>query len=196
MSVAASPALADRIVLVAGGTENRTGLAATQAKLHEPFGVDFDRAGNLFIIEMEQGNRLLRVDARGILTHVGGRSTPGDSGDDGPALAAQFRGPHNLAVLPDGKILIADTWNGRVRTVDPAAGRVTSLGGYNVPAAEARTHGPYCITLDFSGARLLIADLQWVQALDLKTGRLTLVAGNGKKGVPSDGARATEAQTS
>ena len=118
-------AFADRIILVAGGGDVHTDIVAAQAQLREPFGVDFDRAGNLYIVEMEKGNRLLRIDARGILTHVAGLPVAGDGGDGGAPSSAQFRGPHNLAVLPDGRIAIADTWNGRIRAVDLIAGRVT-----------------------------------------------------------------------
>lgn len=189
----ATPLRAEKIVLVAGGAEDRTDLPATQAKLKEPFGVEFDRQGNLFIIEMAAGNRLLRVDAQGRLTHVAGRPAAGDAGDGGAALTAQFNGPHNLAVLPDGNVLIGDTWNGRVRQVDVTAGSVRSVAGYGVTAAQARANGPYCVTLDFTGTHLFIADLRRVQALDLKTGKLKLIAGNGEKGVPKDGTLATEA---
>jgi DNA-binding beta-propeller fold protein YncE len=179
-------ARAEKIVLVAGGTEDHVNLPAERVRLKEPFGVDFDRGGNFFIVEMASGNRLLRVDASSRLTHIAGLPTSGDSGDGSPALSAQFNGPHNLAVLPDGNVLIGDTWNGRVRHVDLASGRVSSLPGYGVDAAQGRANGPYCITLDFTGTRLLIADLRRVQSLDLKTHRLTLVAGNGTKGIPAD----------
>ncbi|MCX6954670.1 MAG: hypothetical protein NTV51_21150 [Verrucomicrobia bacterium] len=181
---------ADKVVLVAGGSEDRDGIPALQTTLKEPFGVDFDRTGNLFVIEMASGNRLLRIDAAGIMTRIAGLPAPGDAGDGGPALSAQFNGPHNLAVLPDGNVLIADTWNGRVRKVDRTTGRVTSVPGYGVPTAQAKARGPYCIALDFSGTHLYIADLRRVQVLDLKTGALELVAGNGEKGIPADGARA------
>ncbi len=184
---------ADRILLVAGGTEDQTAIPATRTLLKEPFGVDFDAAGNLFIVEMISGNRLLKVDARGILTHIAGQPAPGDSGDGGPALAAQFHGPHNLAVLPDGDVLIGDTWNGRVRRVHLATGTVTSLPGFNVPAAQARGAGPYCIALDATGTQLTIADLRRVHVVEVKTGQSRVVAGNGQKGVPPDGATAIEA---
>lgn len=192
--LAAAPGLrAERLILVAGGSEEAAGLPATRSRLHEPFGVDFDPAGNLLIVEMAAGNRLLKVDARGVLTHVAGQRTPGDAGDGGPALAAQFNGPHNLAVLPGGDVLIADTWNGRVRRVHSATGTVSTLPGFSVPAADARRAGPYCITLDFAGTTLHLADLRRVHALDLATGRSRVVAGNGEKGVPPDGALATAA---
>ena len=194
--LAALPLRAERIVLVAGGTKDAVGIPATEAELKEPFGVDFDRAGHLFIIEMASGNRLLRVDAMGVLTHIAGTGKSGASGDGGPALAAEFNGPHNLAVLPDGNVLIGDTWNGRVRKVDVKSGTVTSLAGYSVPAEKSRGSGPYCITLDFTGTKLYLADLTRIHELDLASGKSRVVAGNGKKGRPEDGAVATDAPLS
>ncbi|MGV3755366.1 MAG: hypothetical protein ACO1QS_08305 [Verrucomicrobiota bacterium] len=184
---------AAQIVLVAGGTNDTVGIPALEAKLKEPFGTEFDSAGNMYIIEMASGNRLLRVDGKGVLTHVAGQLKAGDSGDGGPALNAQFNGPHNLVVLPDGNVLIGDTWNGRVRKVDVKAGKVSSIEGFNVPNQKAKSLGPYCISLDFSGTQLYIADLRQIHVLNLKTGKATVVAGNGQKGVPTDGAIATEA---
>lgn len=186
-------AVAKTLVLVAGGEDERLGIPALQAKLREPFGVDFDAAGNLFIVEMIAGNRLLKVDTSGILTHVAGQLTPGDSGDGGSALEAQFNGPHNLAVLPSGDVLLSDTWNGRVRRVSLTKGKVSSLPGYEVPRERARTAGPYCIALSPDGTHLIIADLRRVHRLEIETGRIAVIAGNGEKGVPSDGALAVEA---
>ncbi len=186
-------AVAETLVLVAGGEDDRVGVPALQAKLREPFGVDFDAAGNLFIVEMIAGNRLLKVDTSGILTHVAGQLTPGDSGDGGSALQAQFKGPHNLAVLPSGDVLLSDTWNGRVRRVSLTTSRVSSVPGYEVPRDRARTGGPYCIALTPDGTHLIIADLRRVHRLDLRTGRLAVMAGNGEKGTPTDGALAVEA---
>jgi DNA-binding beta-propeller fold protein YncE len=187
---------ADRVVLVAGGTEDRTDIPATRAALREPYGTAFDSTGHLFIVEMVSGGRLLKVDARGILTQVAGRCTPGDSGDGGPARAAQFHGAHSLAVLPTGELLIGDTWNGRIRHLDLLQDRVTTLPGFSVPTAQARAAGPYCIALNPAGSQLAIADLRRVHLVDLKTGQSRVVAGNGRKGVPPDGALALESPLS
>src|SRR5258706_11784644 len=68
---AAARTQADKLVLVAGGgTDEADGVPARKARLKEPFGMGFDAAGNLFIIEMAKGNRLLKMDARGVLTRV------------------------------------------------------------------------------------------------------------------------------
>lgn len=187
---------AEKISLVAGGTEDAVNIPAQQAKLKEPFGTGFDGAGNLWIVEMVSGNRLLKVDAKGVITHVAGQLKPGFSGDGGPALEAQFNGPHNLAVLPDGDILIGDTWNGVVRKVSVKTGTVALVPGFQAPKGKERGNGPYCITLDFTGTKLYIADLSRIHVLDLKTGESKVVAGDGKKGKPEDGAVAIEAPLS
>ncbi|MBI5381228.1 MAG: hypothetical protein HZA31_04950 [Opitutae bacterium] len=192
-SLLAVPLSAARIELVAGGSEPRVDIPATQAKLTMPFGVDFDATGGIYIVEFGPGARLLRIDTKGVMQHLAGQPTVGDSGDDGPAATAQFNGPHNLSVLPSGDVLIGDTWNGRVRRFDPASGRITAVPGYAVPAAQARASGPYCITPDTTGTQLYIANLKQVLRLDLKTGQTTVIAGNGKKGMPADGARAIDA---
>jgi DNA-binding beta-propeller fold protein YncE len=178
----ANAAGADRIVQV-----------AADVPLKEPFGTGFDSQENLWVVEMVAGNRLFKVSREGKVTHVAGKLEPGYSGDGGPALEAQFNGPHNLAVLPNGNLLIGDTWNGVVREVDVAAGTVKTVPGWKAPAGKERGNGPYCINLAPDGKTLHIANLRQVFALDLAAGSSRVIAGNGSKGVPSDGAVATEA---
>ena len=166
---------------------------AENAELKEPFGTGFDAEGNLWIIEMKSGNRLLRVDPSGEVTHVAGQPEAGYQGDGGAPLDARFNGPHNLAIRPNGAILIADTWNGVVREFDPKSSALRTVPGWRAPEGKERSNGPYCIALAPDGKTLHIANLSQIIALDLSTGETKVVAGNGKKGVPADGAVATEA---
>lgn len=184
---------ADQIVLVAGGNQDAVEIAATEARLREPFGTAFDSGGHLWIIEMASGNRLLQVDGGGVINHMAGQLKSGDSGDGGQASRAQFNGPHNLAILPNDQVLIGDTWNGRIRVVDVKARIVATLEGWQVPLEKAKGSGPYCITLNFEGTKLYIADLRQVHELDLATHQSKVIAGNGKKGKPEDGAVAVDA---
>lgn len=183
---------ADQILLVAGGQTDAVDIPATEALLKEPFGAEFDAGGHLWIVEMVSGNRLLQVDGGGQLTHFAGDLKPGYSGDGGPALRAQFNGPHNFAILPDGNILIGDTWNGCIRKVDVRARTVNTLEGWHAPKGKERGNGPYCITLSPDKTKLHISDLRQVHELDLATGQSRVVAGNGKKGRPVDGEKAID----
>lgn len=190
---------AERIVLVAGGELDQVAIPAIKAKLYEPFGAEFDTVGNMWIIEMASGNRLLKVDSNGVLLHFAGKkhkATAGEKtaepGDGNRGLDAAFNGPHNLVVPAAGPLYIADTWNGLIRTVDRESALVGSLHGYSVPAEKARSMGPYCVAQDPSQKRLYIADLNQVHAIDLQTGNRSIVAGNGKRGVPADGAAAID----
>src|SRR6266850_1939086 len=99
-------ARADKLVLVAGGGTGIENVPATQAKLDSPFGVDFDKAGNMYVVELK-GGRVLKVDTKGVLTILGGTGHTGDKGDGGPARQAVFNGMHSLAIGPDGLLYVA-----------------------------------------------------------------------------------------
>jgi len=184
----AGSALAERIVLVAGGDKNAVNVPATEAKLQEPFGTDFDAAGNLWIIEMESGGRLLKVDSSGLLTHVAGKPKTAASGLGGPGLQVVFKGAHNLAVLPSGKILVADTFAGRLAEVDPQSGDVTDSLLQKPSNAK-----PFCVSLDPKSGKIYTVDLSRAYVIDVVSHTYKVLAGNGKKGVPQDGADAANA---
>ena len=194
--VAADPA---RLEVVAGGGQQVEG-PATECKLKAPFGVEFDSQGRMYIAEL-YGERLLRVDAKGQLTWIGGTGTKGDAGDGGPARTAQFNGMHALVITATDQVLLADTWNNRVRrydiptgTLQPfcGAGGEKAYAGDGGPALAARFSGIFCVALDKNEEWLTLVDLdnRRVRRMNLKTGLVELVAGNGQKGVPADGADA------
>lgn len=195
-------AQADQLTLVAGGGTADAGKAA-ECKLIEPFGVDFDSNGNMYIVELS-GGRVLKVDAKGALSvFAGAAKQKGDAGDGGPAAKALFNGLHNLAIAPNGDIYLADTWNQKVRKIDGKSGQVSTLAGTGKkgysgdggPAVKAEFGGIYCVALDPKAENLYLADLdnKRIRKIDLGSGMLTTVAGTGKAGVPEDGATAAEA---
>jgi len=200
--VFAASSRADKIVLVAGGGTKDGDGHALEVKLQGPFGVDFDKSGNLYFVEM-LGHRVGRVDAKGILTFIAGTGKKGDGGDNGPALKAEFNGMHSLAVGPAGNIFIADTWNNRIRKIDAKTGQIANFAGTGTkgfsgdggPADKAQFGGIYCIAFDPRGEQLYLADLdnRRIRAIDMKTGIVRTVTGNGEKGVPAEGAEATKA---
>jgi DNA-binding beta-propeller fold protein YncE len=199
----ASLARADKIVLIAGGGTAEDGAQAAQAKLLTPFGVAFDGSGNLYLVEYT-GQRVRRIDSKGVISTIAGSGRKGSAGVGSPAKEAEFDSPHNLAVTPNGDIFVADTMNNRVVKIESRSGLLTVVAGTGEhgfsgdggPATKARFGNIYCATLDPRGERLYLADLdnRRIRVVDLGTGVVTSVAGNGKKGVPhDDGAVAVDA---
>src|SRR5262245_7689589 len=170
------PARADHPVLVAGGGDGPDGTPAVRARLREPFGVAFDRDGNLYLVELS-GQRAGKVDPRGILSTVAGTGSKGDAGDGEPALKARFNGMHSLAVAANGDVYLADTWNNRVRKIEAKTGAISTVvgtgekgyGGDGGPATEAKFGGIYCAAFDPKKEKLYLADLdnRRIRVLDL-----------------------------
>ena len=194
---------AAKIVLVAGGGTNEgENVPALEARLKEPFGVEQDSKGNLYIVEMTQGERVRMVGKDGKIRTVAGTGVKGALVDSAPALEAQFNGIHNLAIGKDDLIYLADTFNGPVRTLDMKAGVVRMFcgvggkgnSGDGGPALTAKVGSIFCATFNPSKTKLYLCDLgnARIRVIDIKTGQIDLVAGNGKKGMPLDGAEAKD----
>jgi DNA-binding beta-propeller fold protein YncE len=194
-------ALAGKIVLVAGGGNGPDGSPAATAKLVAPFGTAFAADGSIYFVEMAGGERLRRIDAAGVVTTVAGTGEKGAAGDGGPGAKSSFNGMHSLAVGPDGLIYLCDTFNNRVRRFDPKTGTMSAYAGTGVkgfagdggPAAAAQFGAVYSAAFDPAGMVLVLADLDNRRArkIDVASGVVTTVAGNGQKGAPKDGEPAT-----
>ena len=169
--------------------------------LHNPLGIDFDSGGNMFIGELA-GGRILRRGTDGQLKVLAGDGSKSYSGDGGPADKATFNGIHNVAVTPGGDIYISDAWNHCVRKIDGQRWTVETFagtgeagfGGDNGPAIDASFNYVMCVSFSPDFKELLIADLKnrRVRVVDLGTRIVRTVAGNGQKGVPTDGQSAVE----
>jgi DNA-binding beta-propeller fold protein YncE len=187
------PSLALALLMAVPASSTTTTLVVGEG-LSEPFGVAFDKADNLYIVEMA-GNRVSVVSPQGARRVLAGTGEKGLSGDGGPATAARFNGPHHLLMGPDGHLYVADTGNNCIRRIDLKTGIVTRVAGTGEkgfsgdggPALAAQFGGLYAIA--FRGDVLYVCDLdnRRVRAISLATGVVTTVAGNGEKGVPRDG---------
>ena len=177
------------------------GPQGAQSPLDSPFGIDFDSGGEMVIVELA-GGRVFRRTAAGELLRIAGDGSTGRAGDGKPAFQATFNGMHNVAVTPTGDIYIADSWNHSIRRIDKPSGTIQTVAGTGAAgfrgdggaATQAAFDYIMCVALNSSSDRLYIADLnnRRVRMLDLTTGIVQTVAGNGKKGVPLDGALALD----
>ncbi len=157
------PAHRGILSLFAGGLSGqgyRDG-AAAEARFSYPNGLAFDAAGNLFVADSRNGV-IRKITPAGTVSTVAG--TPGISGSlDGPATAAQFSFPNDVAADPAGNIYVADNGNNTIRKIDPK-GVVTTLAGLakqtgttDGTGAAARFNGASAIAIDAAG-NLFVAD--------------------------------------
>lgn len=174
---------------------------ATAAGIGESAGIAVDSLGDLFFVG---DGRIREVDhATGTITSVAGNGTLGFSGDGGPATAAELSFPAGIAVAPSGDLFIADFGNRRIREVDHVTGIITTVAGNGAygfsgddgPATSAELAGPGGVAVDSSG-NLFIADSgnNRIREVNLATGVITTVAGNGTDAFSGDGGPATSAE--
>ena len=209
------------------------GPAASARVGQPPGGVAFDGAGNLLIADT--GNNRIRVvpAASGTfygqamtLAHiytVAGNGTGGFAGDGGPATAAKLNAPGAVTVDAAGNLVIADTYNNRIRVVAAppgtfygqamTAGDIYTVAGNGTfgfagdgsQATSAEMRDPTGVTVDGSG-NLLISDYlnQRIRLVAIASGTyygtaaagddIVTMAGNGVAGFLGDSHRATSAE--
>jgi sugar lactone lactonase YvrE len=162
---------------------------AHQAYLNFPTAVALDQQGHLYIADT-MNHRVRRVDAiTGIMTTLAGTGQARFSGDGGPADQAALNEPAALALDGEQRLFIADQTNNRVRVVDLATGYIATYAGTGsatfdgdgVPATSASLAGPSGLVVRDN--ILYIADTfnSRIRAVDLSTGHISTVAGDGRE---------------
>ena len=179
------------------------GKTALATNVSEPFGIAFDRSGNLLFVD-EDGLRLRKLNMRtGIVTTIAGSSARGFAGDGGPATQALFDFIWNLAVdKKSGDIYVTDASNHRIRRIDNRTGVITTFAGNGIdgnsglegPATQASLSKPTAVAVDATG-NVFIADeaLSQVYMVEKRSGILHRIAGLGSNGFSGDGGLAIQA---
>jgi hypothetical protein len=194
------------ISTVAGdGTQGYNGNGdgqATTVELSGASAVAVDTSGDLFIADTD--NSVVREVnlSGGTITTVAGNGVYGYSGDNGPATAAELGYPEDVALDAAGDLFIADSGSNVVRevsaggTISTVAGNGTAgYSGDNGPAVAAELSNPEGVKVNAAGD-LFIADVgnNVVREVDLHTGFITTLAGNGTAGYSGDGGPASAAE--
>jgi DNA-binding beta-propeller fold protein YncE len=103
---------------------NGDGIPATEASLAGPSGLAVGMDGTLYIADTFNGRIRAIHPLTGIITTVVGdggeyryQGEPSDKGDGGPALEAGLSYPFGIVVDRDAHLLVADTFNHRIREV-------------------------------------------------------------------------------
>ena len=187
--------------VVGNGTTGSSGDGgqATAAELSSPSGVVVDAEGDLFIAD--SSNNVVRevVLGTGVINTVAGDYTAGYSGDHGPATAAELNAPTALALDGSGDLFITDSGNNVVREVNLSTGVITTVAGNGNwsflgdggPAVKATFNGLGGLAV--ADGDLFIADTgnQRVREVNLATGIINTMAGDGNTGYVTDNVGAT-----
>ncbi|HEV8290594.1 MAG TPA: hypothetical protein VGP94_01665 [Tepidisphaeraceae bacterium] len=162
--------------------------AEPKPQLVYPNGLAIDSSGNLLISDIAS-HQIQKLDQTGKLITVAGTGEGGFSGDGGPATAAQLHAPHDLTFDGDGNLLIADTFNHRIRRID-SRGIISTVVG---DGKTATLNNPQSIAIDRDG-NLFIADTynHVVKRFDRER-KLSVFAGT-DAGLAGDKGPATKAQ--
>ena len=139
--------------------------------------------GSVYIAD---SSSIRRVGTDGnIHTFAGQLLQSGFSGDEGSATAALLHLPSDIAFGPDGSLYIADSYNNRIRRVDPAgiihtvAGSgpngvgTGSYSGDGLAATQATLNQPSGVDIGADGASTLPTSLTVESALWDRTGSST-----------------------
>jgi trimeric autotransporter adhesin len=181
--------------------------SAKPASITYPAGVVRDVAGNTYI-SSNYAHCVYKLDTKGNLTLFAGLGYADFSGDGGPATQATLNTPGGLVFDKAGNLYIGDAGNNRIRMVN-TKGTIATIagdstpnmyyqGGYSGdggPATLALLNSPYVVSIDTHG-NLLIADYKnnRIRQVNLTSGIITTVAGNGTAGYSGDGGPATKAE--
>jgi len=183
---------------------------ARGAALNQPSMVALDEDDSEYILDMR--NQVIRkIDPEGVIHTVAGTPmTKGYAGDGGPPLGAEFDFPSGsnpppgggLAIDDDGRLYVSDTLNHAIRRIDFAANVIETFagtgeagyGGDGELATEAQLNNPRDLAISPDGTTLYVADElnDRVRSIDLDSGVIDTVAGNGERGYDGEGKVPTE----
>lgn len=179
------------------------GALATETWIALPIDVCLDRAGNIYLADLE-GHRVLRIDVDSKrIRSVAGNGFIGYSGDGGLATHAQLHRPRSICLDESRQWLyIVDENNYCIRKVDLNTGIINTIAGTGLSgfwgdgavATDALFGRPSDVCLDAVG-NLYIADREnhRIRKIDIQTDNVFTIVGTGLWGDHEDGVPISEA---
>jgi sugar lactone lactonase YvrE len=140
-----------RVIDVAGAGVGFSDGPGASARFATISGLALATDGSIYVADTGN-NAIHRIAPDGNVSTVAGDGTPGCV--DGPGAQARFNGPMGVAVDSTGRLIVADTYNDRIRRIDRDGG-VTTITGTSDPVAALDT--PTGVAVGIEG-RIYIAD--------------------------------------
>jgi hypothetical protein len=175
-------------VFAGNGSHDRAaiGVHRSETGFYYANGIAVDAQKNVFVSE---NHRIMKIDQQGMVSHFAGDVNSGDlpnrdSAAEVPAAQARFQSIRGLVFDHEGHLIVADTYNNKIRRISPQ-GMVRTIAGtgedgrptFGVAATSSRLNRPHS-ALPLQDGRLLIAD-SWNNTIVRveRDGTLTHVAG-------------------
>ena len=144
-----------------------TTIAGRDPKFYLPMRVAIDKDGAIIVSDIDD-DLIRKIDSNGVVTIIAG-STEGYA--DGTGTRAQFSYPSDVAIDNAGAIIVADTFNKRIRKID-SNGVVTTIAGSTFGYADgtgtnAQFRSPKGVAIDNDGA-IIVADSGLIRKIKIK----------------------------
>ena len=166
------------------GEEERRDGAVGDAAFAQPSGLAID-GDTLFVADAESNTvRSVALPPANIVTTLAGGNLFDFGDQDGTGDRARLQHPLGVAIH-DGRVVIADTYNHKIKMLDPASGKVTTIAGTGQPghadgaAARAQFYEPGGIAV--AGQVVYIADTNnhAIRTIDLRSSTVSTLACEG-----------------
>lgn len=177
----------------------------TSAELNSPHNLAIGSDGCIYLADTFN-HKIRKYDPQTkAISTFAGTGQAGFAGDGGDALFAQFNETYHITFDTTGKNLyVVDLKNQRIRRIDMATKRISTVAGNGRKGTPVE--GTLALNSPFNDPRALIVDKQGqfyilqrgghdLWKVDTE-GKLTRLAGTGKKGYSGDGGQARLAQLS
>ncbi|MCP4136470.1 MAG: hypothetical protein GY754_36210 [bacterium] len=157
---------------------------ALQTDLGEVIDMAVGDSGAIYFVS--SGEHIVRkIETSGEINTIAGTGDYGSDGDGGPATDAELAGCRSIEIDRKGDLYISDSYNQRIRKVDPSGTISTVAGtihgytdiGDGGPATEAKVNYPKSTAIDSAG-NIFICESDRIRKVNTG-GIITTVAGGG-----------------
>ncbi|MES2257622.1 MAG: NHL repeat-containing protein [Pseudomonadota bacterium] len=170
--------------LAGGGSAGMADGAPGAARFSDPYGVVLDAAGNIYVSDAGDNNRIRKITPAGASSTLAGAN---EGFKDGAGAQAAFNTPSGIAIDRHGNLYVADTGNHAIRKVTPD-GRVSTLAGDGIAGnadgkgKQARFNGPVGVAVDKDDVVYVADTYNDVIRRIAQDGSVTTIAGSGTPG--------------
>lgn len=169
---------------IAGSTPGMANGTGPAAQFRYPSDITVDSLGNLFVTD-DMNDNVRKISPLAEVSLFAGNGIRGWA--DGPGAAASFDTPGGIYAESSGMILVADTYNHRIRRISPDGTVITiagtgAQGSTDGPAMNASFKYPAGITVDRHGT-IYVADTRNEKIRKISVdGMVSTLAGSGIPG--------------